>query len=256
MRRTISVFLALVCLSYASAAAPHPPAPSPIPSLRPGEGETLEALVATALERSPALAARRAALRAAREKEEPAAALPDPMVEAMVQNADFPRYTVGTEDMSMVGVEVRQGLPYPGKRRLKGEAADAAVSVQQAQFAVLRASLVEEIKAAYFRLAYLQQTLVLLENSRTILSQIIDSGMARYGAGEGSQMELLKAQLERTKMVREITMHHEEMAQMIGTSRETVTRLMAGFKKQRLIEQAGATLVIPNRMALESLIPQ
>jgi CRP/FNR family transcriptional regulator len=49
---------------------------------------------------------------------------------------------------------------------------------------------------------------------------------------------------------------HEEMAQMIGTSRETVTRLMAGFKKQRLIEQAGATLVIPNRMALESLIPQ
>jgi CRP/FNR family transcriptional regulator len=49
---------------------------------------------------------------------------------------------------------------------------------------------------------------------------------------------------------------HEEMAQMIGTSRETVTRLMAGFKKQHLIEQAGATLVIPNRMALESLISQ
>jgi len=49
---------------------------------------------------------------------------------------------------------------------------------------------------------------------------------------------------------------HEEMAQMIGTSRETVTRLMAGFKRQRLIEQAGATLVIPNRTALESLISQ
>lgn len=49
---------------------------------------------------------------------------------------------------------------------------------------------------------------------------------------------------------------HEEMAQMIGTSRETVTRLMAGFKRQRLIEQTGATLVIPNRTALESLISQ
>jgi CRP/FNR family transcriptional regulator, cyclic AMP receptor protein len=47
---------------------------------------------------------------------------------------------------------------------------------------------------------------------------------------------------------------HEEIAQMIGTSRETVTRLFAGFKKQRLIQQNGATLVVPNRMALESLI--
>ena len=47
---------------------------------------------------------------------------------------------------------------------------------------------------------------------------------------------------------------HEEIGQMIGTSRETVTRLFAGFKKQRFIEQEGATLVVANRMGLESLI--
>jgi CRP/FNR family transcriptional regulator, cyclic AMP receptor protein len=47
---------------------------------------------------------------------------------------------------------------------------------------------------------------------------------------------------------------HEEIGQMIGTSRETVSRLIAGFKKQHLIQQNGATLFIPNRMALESLI--
>jgi CRP/FNR family transcriptional regulator, cyclic AMP receptor protein len=47
---------------------------------------------------------------------------------------------------------------------------------------------------------------------------------------------------------------HEEIGQMIGTSRETVSRLFAGFKKRHLIQQNGATLVIPNRVALESLI--
>ncbi len=47
---------------------------------------------------------------------------------------------------------------------------------------------------------------------------------------------------------------HEEIGQMIGTSRETVSRLFAGFKKQNLIQQNGATLVIPSRLALESLI--
>ena len=47
---------------------------------------------------------------------------------------------------------------------------------------------------------------------------------------------------------------HEEIGQMIGTSRETVSRLFAGFKKQHLIQQNGCTLVIPSRVALESLI--
>jgi CRP/FNR family cyclic AMP-dependent transcriptional regulator len=47
---------------------------------------------------------------------------------------------------------------------------------------------------------------------------------------------------------------HEEIGQMIGTSRETVSRLFAGFKKSRLIQQNGCTLVVPNRTALESLI--
>lgn len=33
---------------------------------------------------------------------------------------------------------------------------------------------------------------------------------------------------------------HEEIAQMIGTSRETVTPLLAGFKKRHLIDAKGA----------------
>jgi CRP/FNR family cyclic AMP-dependent transcriptional regulator len=51
-----------------------------------------------------------------------------------------------------------------------------------------------------------------------------------------------------------LALTHEEIGQMIGTSRETVSRLFAGFKKQHLIQQTGATLVIPSRGALESLI--
>jgi len=51
-----------------------------------------------------------------------------------------------------------------------------------------------------------------------------------------------------------LALTHEEIGQMIGTSRETVSRLFAGFKRQHLIQQNGATLVIPNRVALESLI--
>ncbi len=48
-------------------------------------------------------------------------------------------------------------------------------------------------------------------------------------------------------------MTHEEMAQRIGSSRETVTRLLTELKKKRLIRAEGATLVIRDRPALEAL---
>ena len=48
-------------------------------------------------------------------------------------------------------------------------------------------------------------------------------------------------------------MTHEEMAQMIGASRETVTRLLSELKKKEFIRLEGATLVIRNRVALEAM---
>ena len=46
---------------------------------------------------------------------------------------------------------------------------------------------------------------------------------------------------------------HEEMAQRIGASRETVTRLLSDLRKRDLIKLEGSTLVIKNRTALEAL---
>ncbi len=46
---------------------------------------------------------------------------------------------------------------------------------------------------------------------------------------------------------------HEEMAQMIGSSRETVTRLLSDLKRRELIRLEGSTLVIPNRIALQAI---
>jgi CRP/FNR family transcriptional regulator, cyclic AMP receptor protein len=48
-------------------------------------------------------------------------------------------------------------------------------------------------------------------------------------------------------------MTHEEMAQRIGSSRETVTRLLSELKKKRLIRLEGASLVIRDRSGLEAL---
>jgi CRP/FNR family cyclic AMP-dependent transcriptional regulator len=53
---------------------------------------------------------------------------------------------------------------------------------------------------------------------------------------------------------RMLTLTHEEIAGMIGTSRETVSRLLTSFKRKHLIELHGSSLVLTNKKALEGLV--
>jgi CRP/FNR family cyclic AMP-dependent transcriptional regulator len=50
-----------------------------------------------------------------------------------------------------------------------------------------------------------------------------------------------------------LTLTHEEIAQMIGASRETVTRLFGDFKKRQLLQIKGSTLIVHNKAELARL---
>jgi CRP/FNR family transcriptional regulator, cyclic AMP receptor protein len=51
-----------------------------------------------------------------------------------------------------------------------------------------------------------------------------------------------------------LTLTHEEIAEIIGTTRETVSRLFSEFKRKQLFQLKGATLVIRSRFALEKIV--
>jgi len=51
-----------------------------------------------------------------------------------------------------------------------------------------------------------------------------------------------------------LTLTHEEIGEIIGTTRETVSRLFSEFRKKDLVQIKGATLVIRSRMALERIV--
>jgi len=50
-----------------------------------------------------------------------------------------------------------------------------------------------------------------------------------------------------------LALTHEEMAQLIGSSRETVTRTLSDFKKKKIAELSGSTLIVHNKLALERM---
>lgn len=51
-----------------------------------------------------------------------------------------------------------------------------------------------------------------------------------------------------------LALTHEEMAQLIGTSRETVTRILSQLKKKGVLDLTGSTLIIKNKAALERML--
>jgi CRP/FNR family transcriptional regulator len=47
---------------------------------------------------------------------------------------------------------------------------------------------------------------------------------------------------------------HEDIAQLTGTCRETITRILAAFRKKHIVELKDSTLTIHNKPALERLV--
>jgi outer membrane protein TolC len=172
-------------------------------------------LLAEAARNNPEIAAARHAWRAATHVRPQVTTLPNPKftVQDFSVGGAKPWSGFNTSNFAYIGFGVSQKLPFPGKLRLKGEAADRAADVQQAQIGAAQASVVGEIKADYFRLAYLQQVIALFEDSRHTLGQLAKGELYRYQAGSGDQAEVLQAQLEGTKLLRELTVRREEVAQ-------------------------------------------
>ena len=85
---------------------------------------------------------------------------------------------------------------------------------------------------------------------RTIsLSHSVAEKLARFLLDLSANHDSGKGEVKVT-----LTLTHEEIAQMIGASRETVTRLFGDFKKKQLLQVKGSTLIIKNKAGLESLL--
>lgn len=176
----------------------------------------LAQLLAEAETNNPEISAANHAWKAAQQKVPEATALPDPRFTVQQFSVGSPKPFAGytNSDFAYIGIGASQELPFPGKRRLRGVAAAGEAESIHAQVAVTEATVRDAIKADYIQLAYLQQTLPLLEANKAELEQLISDATRHYEVGQGMQQDVLQAQIERTKLVRDVATHHERVAEL------------------------------------------
>jgi outer membrane protein, heavy metal efflux system len=187
---------------------------------------SLKELLAEGERNNPQIEASRQGWEAAKQVPSQVSTLPNPQFDLQQVNVGSPRPFAGytNSDFAYLGLGVSQDLPYPGKLRLRGEMAKRDADVTQQQYESVRRSVLAGIKSAYFQLAYLSRTLGILESDGQLLEQIEKAADARYRSGMGTQQEMLQAQLEQTKLLREITMHHLEVAKAQAQIKQLLNR--------------------------------
>src|SRR5258705_950409 len=176
----------------------------------------LSQLLAEAEANNPQISAADHGARAARQMAPQVTTLPDPKFTYQHLSVGSPKPFAGytNSDFAYIGVGAWQELPYPGKLRARGAVAERDAETKQAEVEVTKTSIADAVKADYFQLAYLQQTLGILRQNESVLDQLIQDATAHYQVGQGMQQDVLQAQVNRTKIVKEITMHHQQMGQL------------------------------------------
>ena len=167
----------------------------------PGSGDpVLEELVAEALRNRPEIKQADAAVRADRERIPQATALPDPMLSLGIQNDGFGEIMIGEMETSFYSIGLSQGFYWPGKRDLRGKVASLGVRQSEAAVARARLSTEADVRRGYVDLLLVRGQLTLLEKLETLWRESEKLAKARYEVGEGPQSDMLRAQLERTRL--------------------------------------------------------
>ncbi len=190
------------------------------------EPAKLADLLAEAERNNPQIQAARHGWQSAQQVPTQVSTLPDPQIVLQHVSVGSPRPFAGysNSDFAYVGLGFSQDIPYPGKLRLRGEIARKDADVTQQRYESVRRAVLAALKLSYFQLAYLAKRQAILEGNGQLLHQVEQAAEARYRSGMGNQQDVLQAQLERTKLLRVITMNQLEAGKVQAVINQLLNR--------------------------------
>lgn len=188
-------------LAVAAVLAPMTPLAAQAPAMPPlTPNAALQAYVAEVLARHPDLVRAAEALVVEEAKVPQARSLEDPVLSLEI--ARDPSMEMGVrDDMKTRGLMLSQVLPWPGKRDRREVIARMEAKGMEAAQTRVRLGLQADAKRAFFALLLAREQAGLLELQDKLAAQAEGAVRSRFEAGQGSQADLLRAQLERSRLL-------------------------------------------------------
>ena len=157
---------------------------------------TVDKLIQAVLSRNPTLQAQHAAWEADRARIKQARGLPDPML----------RYTVAPDTRNVPGLDfgykwqLSQRIPWPGKRRLRGQAAQRDAEASHEKVAAIRLQLVAATRMAFADWYYAHESIRINRINLGLWAGFRSVAKLRYANGIASKQDALRAEVEHHKL--------------------------------------------------------
>ena len=194
MKAAIGALLLIAALTGSAHAEPLP-------------GASVESLLAAAREHSPDVRMVRLEAEAARERIQPAGALPDPVLRIELENLTRNGSQNATLNPAQVGdtkYTLMQPLPFWGKRDLRRGVASAEAEQASSRAAEIWAEVAGRIKTLYAQYWLTSQSLKLTRENIELTRHLEQIAQVRYAGGLAAQQDAIRAQLERSAMEAEL----------------------------------------------------
>lgn len=160
----------------------------------------LNDIVGEALKSNPELAAASQNIEALSHRPDRAAALPNPMLSLGLMNVPTDSFSFDDEAMTQKTIGLSQRFPWTGKRQLKREMAEKDLLKGKFALKALELKLVLEVKRSYFQLFMKNRAIEITERNRRLLKELVGIAETKYSVGKGIQQDVLKAQVELSRM--------------------------------------------------------
>lgn len=153
----------------------------------------LSGLITEALARNPEIQAARKQWEASTNRIAQAQSLDDPTLSVQLWN--FPQtFNVTQTQNAIFGVS--QTFPFPGKLALKGEVASRSADMTEQALRAKERDLIARLKQAYYDLFFAHKAIQIHHEQIDLLKQLFEIATAKFRTGRGTQVDVLKAQVE------------------------------------------------------------
>ena len=167
----------------------------------PAQATTLDDLVSAALAANPEVKASAARWEMFEQKARAAGTLDDPMLMLGIKNGLAREPLNLNRDMDTARViGISQMVPFFGKRELMRAAATHEAEATRWEVEERKLELAAMVKENWYRLYVVDRSLVALERSIANLDDLVRFVETMYSVGQGRQADVLRVQLERSKM--------------------------------------------------------
>ena len=163
----------------------------------------LQPLIQEALAVNPEIKADGKRWDAAKERPPQEGSLDDPMLSFEIVNLPTNSFSFAQDDMTMKQFSLSQTFPFFGKLGLRSEVARREANAIGQGYRDKRNEIVRRVKEVFYDLYAVDRSLEVVEKNREVLKEFLKIAETKYSVGKGIQQDVLKAQVELSKLLDE-----------------------------------------------------